>query len=186
MLQCTALLCGYYVIARERIPANAHDGTMRARSAFQSLYIIGRKQHTAACVRDLAAGEDITWQIDSVLKIQRVYHCLASNLATCLPHCRSDVSFCPPGEEIYCRVRSCSGASEQQRQPLLFPLRFYPPCPARERTEGGTENPPGRGSAQRQRGGLFCVSFGACGVHELTKLSRPWMKAACVLYIEVE
>ena len=114
MLQCTALLCGYYVIARERIPANAHDGTMRARSAFQSLYIIGRKQHTAACVRDLAAGEDITWQIDSVLKIQRVYHCLAPNLApnlaTCLPHCRSDVSFYPPGEEIYCRVRSCSGS----------------------------------------------------------------------------
>ena len=157
---------------------------MRARSAFQSLYIIGRKQHTAACVRDLAAGEDITWQIDSVLKIQRVYHCLAPNLApnlaTCLPHCRSDVSFYPPGEEIYCRVRSCSGASEQQRQQLLFPLRFYLPCPARERTEGGTENPPGRGNAEAG-GGLFCVSFGACDVHELTKLGRPWKKAACVL-----
>ena len=137
MLQCTALLRGYYVIARERIPTNAHDGTMRARSAFQSLYIIGRKQHTAACVRDLAAGEDIAWQIDSVLKIQRVYHCLASNLATCLPHCRSDVSFYPPGEEIYCRVRSCSGASSSSSSSSSFPLAVLSTVSGQREDRGG-------------------------------------------------
>ena len=60
------------------------------------------------------------------------------------------------------------------------PLRFYLPCPAaRKRTEerGGE----GQKILQAEVGGLFCVSFGACDVHGLTGLSRPCMKAACVL-----
>ena len=74
--------------------------------------------------------------------------------------------------------RASSGSSGSSS---FSPLRFYLPCPAaRKRTEEGGE---GQKILQAEvgTGGLFCVSFGACDVHGLTGISRPCMKAACVL-----